>query len=50
MEQILADTAHFIEYVRLERVTAGAENAPVIVIGRRFAGSLSIWFRQSFPQ
>lgn len=49
MEQALADIAHFVEHIKLESVIPGARNSPVIVLGRRYAGSLSIWFRQSYP-
>lgn len=49
MEQILADTAHFVEHIKLESVTPGARESPVIVIGRRLAGGLAVWFRQSYP-
>lgn len=49
VEQVLADTAHFVEHIKLHSVTPGAEDSPIVVIGRRYAGSLSIWFRASYP-
>lgn len=49
VEQALADIAHFIEHIKSESVTPGAQNSPVIVLGRHYAGSLAVWFRQSYP-
>lgn len=46
---MLADTAHFVRHIKSESVTPGARDSPVIVIGRRYARSLSVWFRQSYP-
>lgn len=48
MEQALADTAHFVEHIKTESVTPGARDSPVVIIGRRYAGSLAIWFRQAY--
>lgn len=47
MEQALADTAHFIEYIKSNAVTPGAQNSPVIVIGGQYSASLAAWARQS---
>lgn len=49
VEQVLADTAHFVRHIKTESVTPGARDSPVIVIGRRYAGSLAVWFRQLYP-
>jgi len=49
VEQALADTAHFIEYIKSSAVTPGAQNSPVIVIGGQYSASLAAWTRQSFP-
>lgn len=49
VEQALADTAHFIEYIKSSAVTPGAQNSPVIVIGGQYSGSLAAWTRQSYP-
>lgn len=46
MEQALADTAHFIEYIKSNAVTPGAQNSPVIVIGGQYSASLAAWARQ----
>lgn len=49
MEQALADTAHFIEFIKSSGDFAGAEEAPVVVIGGQYSGSLAAWTRQSYP-
>ncbi|KAG4065090.1 hypothetical protein HA402_007487 [Bradysia odoriphaga] len=47
VDQALADTAHFVDFVKGE--FPGAEDAPVIVIGGHYSASLAMWFRQSYP-
>lgn len=49
VEQALADTAHFIEHIKSNAVTPGAQNSPVIVIGGQYSGSLAAWTRQTYP-
>lgn len=49
VEQALADTAHFITYIKSNAVTPGAQNSPVIVIGGQYSASLAAWSRQSYP-
>lgn len=47
VDQALADTAHFVDFVKGE--FPGADDAPVIVIGGHYSASLAMWFRQSYP-
>lgn len=49
VEQALADAAHFIEYIKSNAVTPGAQNSPVIVIGGQYSASLAAWMRQTYP-
>lgn len=49
VEQALADTAHFVEHIKLNSVTPGAQNSPVVVVGGHYSASLALWFRQSYP-
>jgi len=48
-EQALADTAHFIEFIQSSGNFTGAEDAPVVVIGGQYSGSLAAWTRQAYP-
>ncbi|KAJ6649828.1 Thymus-specific serine protease [Pseudolycoriella hygida] len=49
IDQALADTAHFIEFIKSSSVTPGAQNSPVIVIGGQYSASLAAWSRQVYP-
>lgn len=49
VDQALADAAHFIEHIKSNSVTPGAQNSPVIVIGGHYSGSLAAWMRQNYP-
>lgn len=49
VDQAMADTAHFIEYIKSSAVTPGAQNSPVIVIGGHYSASLAAWVRQIYP-
>jgi len=49
VEQALADTAHFIEFIQSSGNFTGAEDAPIVVIGGQYSGSLAAWTRQSYP-
>lgn len=49
VDQALADTAHFVSYIKSEYVTPGTEHSPVIVIGYHYSASLAVWFRQKYP-
>lgn len=49
VDQALADTAHFVDFIKTEGEFPGAEDAPVIVIGGHYSASLAAWFRQSYP-
>lgn len=49
VDQALADAAHFIEHIKSQSVTPGAQNSPVIVIGGHYSGSLAAWMRQNYP-
>lgn len=47
VDQALADIAHFIAHIKRE--TAALSNATVIVVGKKYGGSLAVWFRQQYP-
>lgn len=47
VDQALADTAHFVDFVKGE--FPGAADAPVIVVGGHYSASLAVWFRQAYP-
>lgn len=49
VDQALADTAHFIEFIKSGEFP-GAEDAPVTVIGGHYSASMAAWFRQAYPQ
>lgn len=46
-EQALADTAHFVNFIRTS--VSGAANSPIILVGGHYSASLAIWFRQRYP-
>jgi hypothetical protein len=47
IHQALADVARFVSHVKQN--VYGAQNSPVILWGRGYGGSLSIWARQKYP-
>jgi len=49
VEQALADTAHFVQFIQSSEDFPGAGDAPVVVIGGQYSASLAAWFRQSYP-
>lgn len=46
-EQVLADTAHFINHI--QATVPGASRSPFILVGGHYSASLAVWFRQSYP-
>ncbi len=49
VDQALADTAHFVDFIKTGGDFPGAEDAPVIVIGGHYSASIAVWFRQAYP-
>lgn len=49
VDQALADTAHFVDFIKSDDGFPGAAGAPVIVIGGHYSASLAAWFRQAYP-
>lgn len=46
-EQVLADTAHFINHI--QTTVQGAANSQFILVGIHYSASLCVWMRQSYP-
>lgn len=48
-DQALTDIAHFIPYVKSKYISNNDKDAPVILFGFNYGGSLVTWFRQKYP-